>query len=255
MRKVLSFCTLILLLSLNTFAQESTQFLFDQANTLLEEGRYFEALDQYRSIEQKGEVSGALYLNMGITATQIDSNGLAKYYFMKSSGFQTTEDQALEALDYVNSRFSRQSASLPKLPWDKAVDYLKNEVGTSSVFILGFVFILISVSLIFLKWFGVLSLKKHTTLVSTFGALSVLVVVLSFYVDYVEHRYSQAVIINTEIQVKQNPRSDANLVSLAYEGYEITIDNKTSAGNDEWYYIRLGNGQFGWITKTGTKIL
>ena len=252
------FSRLILLLLVFTsgvFARQTSQLLFDQANTSFEEGDYNAAMRQYKAVEQNNEASGALYLNMGITAIQLDSMGLAKYYFLKSAAFETTAEQAREALDYVNSQFSRQSASLPKLPWDKAVDFLKDQVGTSTVFITGFILILISVVLILLKWFRVVTFTRHASLVTAVAISSVLVVVISFYVDYVDHRYSDAVIISIENQVKQQPDDGANLVSLAYEGYSITIDNKITAGNEEWYYIRLGNGQYGWIKKSGAKIL
>ena len=42
---------------------------------------------------------------------------------------------------------------------------------------------------------------------------------------------------------------------MAYEGYDLTIDWKKSKTIENWYYIRLGNGQFGWIKAKGIKIL
>ncbi len=249
----------ILLLGLFLFsgihAQENAQLLFDQANTLLEESDYIEAISMYRSIEQSGTISGALYLNMGIAATQLDSMGLAKYYFLKSSEFTTTADLANEALEYVESQFSRQSARLPKLPWDRAVDWLKDGPGAVSVFIIGFAFIIFAVLLVLLKWMNIVAISKFSAVLSSFSITGILIILLSFYVDYIEQRYSEAVIITSEIQVKQGASESSDLVSLGYEGYEITVDNRTSNSVDGWIYIRLGNGQFGWIETRGVKIL
>ena len=255
MRRVSGILLLLLLSIWGVQAQESAQLLFDQANSHLEENDYPDAMAMYRSIEQSGAVSGALYLNMGIAATQLDSMGLAKYYFMKSLKFPTTVESASEALEYVESQFSRQSAQLPKLPWDRAVDWLKNGPGASTVFLIGFIFICLAVSIVLLKWVDLFSFEKQTSYVTSFTFTGLSIILLSFYVDYIDHRYSEAVIITSEVQVKQAANESADLVSLGYEGYAITVDYNTSKTADGWLYIRLGNGQFGWIKHQGVKIL
>lgn len=256
MRKVTVFLFVIICgFHLDSMARQNAQIMFDQANTLLEENDFMGALDSYRNIVEIGEVSGPLFLNMGIAAMEIDSMGLAKYYFIKASRFSVTEDKALEALEYVSSQFSRQSAILPKLPWDRAVDRLKVEVGATRIFFLGFLMISISVIVIILTWFKKVEIPKKNTIIGTATTLSVLTVILAFYVDYVDQRYKEAVVIAKEIPVRTNPTENADLVSIAYEGYSITIDAFTSENAEEWYYIRLGNGQFGWIKKPGSKLL
>lgn len=245
----------ILLYSPVLKAQESAQLVFDEANTLLQEGDYPEAMDRYRTIHASDQVSGALFLNMGIAATQLDSMGLAKYYFLKAAEFPTTVDQATLGLEYVDSQFSRQSAQLPKLPWDRAIDTLKVGVGSDGVFIIGFVFIVLAMILVLMKWFGMANFKKYRTILALVFSTGVLIVILAFYVDYVDNRYSEAVIVSIEKQVKSGASETSDLVSLAYEGYTVTIDNTASMSHDGWYYIRLGNGQFGWISRSGTRIL
>lgn len=255
MKKLVSSMVLLFLFSFGIHAQHNAQLRFDEANTLLENSKYLDAMNTYRQIAAGNQVSGALFLNMGIASIQLDSLGLAKYYLLKASQFETTKTSATEALEYVESQFSRQSATLPKLPWDKAVDWMKDVPTSGGVFFIGFACILISVSLILMHWFNLFSLKQIGTTVSSFALSSILIVVLAFYVDYVDHRYSEAVIITNEIQVKQKAEDAGDLVSLGYEGYSITIDHKKSDKVAGWLYIRLGNGQFGWIKKGGVKIL
>lgn len=255
MRKILAALFISTLLMVGSEAQQSTQLIFDEANTLLEQSDYSGAMDIYRTIANGEEASGALFLNMGIAATQLDSMGLAKYYFLMAHSFPTTEANAEEALQYVESQFSRQSATLPKLPWDKAVDWLKMKPTSLGVFYIGFSFICIGVIFILLAWFDIFRSKQTSKLIS-FSLLSgLLILLLSFYVDYVDQRYSEGIIVRNEIQVKQKPSDDSDLVSLAYEGYSITIDFNKSEVENDWLYIRLGNGQFGWIENRGIKIL
>jgi len=255
MSRVFYSCFISLLLLVSAQAMQSPQLLFDEANTLLENNEFSDAMAIYRQIENGNQVSGALFLNMGIASTQIDSLGLAKYYFLKATKFETTKESASEALEYVESQFSRQSATLPKLPWDKAVDWMKDELGSSGIFSIGFALILLSVAFILVHWFNLFSLKKISSIVSSLSILGILILILAFYVDYVDHRYSDAVIITNEIQVMQSAEASSDLVSLGYEGYSITIDHNRSNFDTEWIYIRLGNGQFGWIRNNGVKIL
>lgn len=254
MRTLINALLLFVLLSGSAVAQGSPQLMFDQANDLLEEGQYPEAMNMYRQIEHSGVVSGPLFLNMGIAATEIDSMGLAKYYFLRATKFDLTEDEAMDALEYVSAQFSRQSATLPKLPWDKAVDQLKEGPGAEGVFIVGFLLVLIAFTIILLHWFRIFAIKRYTGTIIALIVLSIAVLGLSFYVDYVDQRYSEGVITTRELQVKQRPAEEADLVSLAYEGYSITIDERISRQHEDWIYIRLGNGQYGWIPDRGVKV-
>lgn len=236
-------------------AQNSAQAVFDEANTYFEQGNLAQAMRLYKSIDENGEVSGALYLNMGFTAIQLDSMGLAKYYLKKAAQFSATEQQAQEALNYVTLQFSRHSAKLPKLPWDSAVDWLKTEVTAYGVFIIGFTCMAAGLALLVLSWFSFISIPKKTWLTSTFMILGIFILSISFYVDYIDRRFKEGVVITASERVLQSPDSQSGLVSIAYEGYDITIDNKKSKETGGWLYIRLGNGQYGWIKTDGIKIL
>lgn len=234
-------------------AQQTAQLEFDKANTLLENGDYRGALKSYQSIESQGDVSGPLYLNMGISAVQIDSLGLAKYYFLKTIKYfpeiPETSAQATRALEFVNSQFSRQSATLPKLPWDKAVDWLREVPTSAGVFWLGYSLGIIAIIIVLSNWFHIFSFKKHVPVLLTFSISAVLIIALAFYVSYIDKRYDEAVMVHQEAEVFQNPDETSPVESLAYEGYTLTIDYITSNDNPAWYYVRLGNGQYGWINK------
>lgn len=245
----------VLLLSLPSNARQAVQAKFDLANTMIENGQYNEALHEFRSIENEGFVSGPLYLNMGISALQIDSLGLAKYYLLKAFSFKEVSEESLDALEYVNSQFSRQSATLPKLPWDQAIDWMKTVPKAFGVFLVGYFFAMIGLILLLGRWFGFLSFKKQTQFMAGFIISSFLILILSFYVEYVNQRYDEAILIIQETRVLEQPKDDANLVSMSYEGYSLTVDKKKSTNFDNWYYVRLGNGQFGWIEHKGVIIL
>lgn len=246
---------LMLFASTTSTAQSSPQVKFDSANDRLEEGDYRGALKVYREIESSKNISGPLYLNMGIAAVQIDSLGLAKYYFLHAQKFQSVQPSAEKALDFVNSQFSRQSAKLPKLPWDRAVDLFKVTPGTFGLFIIGYCFLCIALLIIVSGWFKLFTIPKQNNVVISCFFIAVSILSLAYYVDYVDQRYDEAVLIIEQSEVRKTTQENSELVSMAYEGYDLTIDRKTSATKPNYYYIRLGNGQFGWIEAKGIKIL
>lgn len=236
-------------------AQSSPQLHFDEANNFLEEGNYREALKKYRQIEANDHISGELFLNMGIASVQIDSLGLAKFYFLKAKKFESTQLSADKALDFVNSQFSRQSAKLPKLPWDRAVDRFKVSPGTFGIFLIGYSFVCFAILLIIAGWFNWVKVPKQKNIIISCFTIAALIISLAYYVDYVDQRYDEAVLITDQSTVSVSPNGNSELISMAYEGYDLTIDWKKSATHPNWYYIRLGNGQFGWIEAKGIKIL
>lgn len=253
--RVLILLSIFWMCSSYAWAQTNAQLMFDDANTLLEERNFLDALNAYRDIEKTGEVSGSLFLNMGIVSVEIDSLGLAKYYFLKALDFEATFAEANEALTYVDSQFSRKSAILPKLPWDRVIDSLIKGVGAVHVFIWGFIMICLSVLIIIVNWFYPLALPKKNSMFIFIVSLSMLTIMLAFYLDYVDHRYKEGIIIAKEVPVTTQPSEEADILGIAYEGYAITIDTFASEKSEGWYYIRLGNGQFGWIQPQGSKIL
>lgn len=231
------------------------QGAFDQANTLLESGKSMEAMQAYRSIETDGSVSGALYLNMGITAMQLDSLGLSKFYFLKAEQFPSTQTQASEALNYVDSQFSRQSAILPKLPWDRAIDWVNQKLTAFGLFLIGFFFTLAGLTLLYLGWLNKLPLSKTFSTQLTLIILGSSLALLAFYADYVNQRYHEAVLVSSSQRVLELPDDESPLVSIAYEGYDLTVDQWESKEEDGWIYVRLGNGQYGWTKPDGIKVL
>jgi hypothetical protein len=192
---------------------------------------------------------------MGITAMQLDSLGLSKFYFLKAKKFSTTQQQAAEALEYVNSQFSRQSAILPKLPWDRAIDWINNKLSAFGLFLIGFLLTLSGLILLYLGWLDRISLSKTFSTQLTLILVGSSLALGAFYADYVDQRYDEAILISNSQRVLASPDENSVLVSIAYEGYEITLDHWESEKAENWIYVRLGNGQFGWTKPDGIKIL
>lgn len=235
--------------------QSNAQLRFDRANDALEDGNFRQAMDTYLTLERDSTVSGGLFLNMGISYVQLDSLGKAKYYFLKASRFDETKEKATQGLEYVEQRFSRQSAILPKLPWDKAVDWLKINVG--SVTLLGLAILLINLGVVVYvsTWFWTPYERPFQRGGISTASIGIVLLLLSFYVQYVDNRYSEAVMINNQANIVETPSEEAAVVSQAYEGYSFTVDEFQSRDHPGWSYVRMSNGLYGWIPENQIMIL
>lgn len=234
------------------FAQQSR---FDNANQLLEENAYSDAIQEYHSIADDGFESGALWLNMGIAYSQIDSLGMAKYYLLKAKNHKETTTLAVEALNYVNDRFSRQSAVLPPLPWNRLLSYLSNTFGITMIAVTALFFFYLAIAFLIGSWFWNESVKPLRVSFYTSISLALILFLTSWIIHYQNNRFDTAVLVGRESTVYQNPRDDSAVISTAFEGYVLRIDHHRMNNDNGWYYIRLENGMIGWIRENNVKIL
>lgn len=231
------------------------QSRFDEANTLLENGEYSQAIDIYKSINMEGYESGALWLNLGISYTQLDSLGMAKYSFLKASEFPETSERSADALNYVNERFPRQSAVLPQLPWIRFLSSVEQAPGVTALTLIAFFFLYVGTALLIASWFRA-DLRRFFRFSSyiSFGTSALLIILISI-ITYRAERYDSAVMVHRQQAVHQQPVETSAIISTAYEGYMMQVDHKESERAEEWYYIRLENGMYGWIKKDALKLL
>tara|TARA_B100000575_G_scaffold294202_1_gene308618 strand:+ start:37843 stop:38841 length:999 start_codon:yes stop_codon:yes gene_type:complete len=240
------------------------QSSFEEATLDLEQAQYKIALQKFKLIEQSGFYSGGLFLNMAITAVELDSLGLAKFYLQKAVEESTTRAAAIEALAYVESQFSRQAATLPPLPWETALDYIEHNWGGLWLFWSAFAFLCLSVVLLLFYWFGNApnrskkssgKRRESTIIKGSWTSLFLFVASLSLAIgtDYRSEKYKQAVIIAQEVEVRNSPSTSGELMVMGYEGYDCRVDFSIDSIQG-WLFIRLSNGQAGWILEQTLRI-
>lgn len=246
----------LLAFALSTIAQrQNPQLAFDQANKQLQDGNIGTAILMYQKLEKENQVSGALFLNLALSYTQVDSMGKAKYYFLKAKRFDETSERAQNGLKYVETRFSHQSAVLPVLPWEKVLNWLTGNVGSAPLLGIGLLLFNLGAFLYIGSWF----IKRPSRIwprtaiaAACFGAV---IILLGFYTDYRQQRYSKAVMITQKANVVEQPEAGSTLVNQAFEGYEFTVDQTKSSNREKWSYIRMSNGLYGWIPTRKIMIL
>lgn len=238
-----------------TTVTSAQQASFDRATTMLEEQQYSEAIDAYKAIYRDGHVSGALWLNLGVAYARVDSLGKAKFYLMRASEYSETEQIARESLERIESQFSRRSAVLPMLPWDRFFNMLDELFGAAGLMVVGLIILNLTAALLLASWFrpNLKSLFRKLSYVS--AALAVLFIGSSVYLNLQEEWYDVGVTVVDQVSVYDRPTASSPVVSTAYEGYAMRVHTheelppsaSSDAEGDAWSYVRLENGLYGWI--------
>jgi tetratricopeptide (TPR) repeat protein len=240
---------LTLFLSFQAAAAFGQQAAFDRATTLLEEQEYMEAIDHYNKIQQEGDLSGALWLNLGVAYVQLDSLGKAKYYMLKAAEYDETEALAEEALERIENQFSRRSAVLPMLPWDRFFNLLDHYFGSTGLMVIGLLLLNITSGLLLAAWFRPGYKQPLKKLSYASALLTCLFIFFSIFLSLQNSWYDTGVTVEDQATVYDRADINSAVVSTAYEGYTMRVytSEKAPDTDGEWYYVRLENGLYGWV--------
>jgi tetratricopeptide (TPR) repeat protein len=244
MKKIASIFA-ILLVSILTFAGESLDSLFIQANEAYSAGEYEDAYALYTEIKEQGYESPELYFNMGNAAFRSNKLGYSILYYEKALKLDPSNDEAQKNLDFVSIYKEDHLDQVPDFflkTWARTL-YKIFSLSTWSYLAL-LLFILSLLGILVYIFARRLSLKK----VGFFtGLIFMLVFILSLSAAI--HRNSDlrnpesAVIIAPSVVVKSSPSLSGTDLFILHEGSLISIDEAVG----EWIEIRISDGRVGWI--------
>ena len=228
-------------------AQSDAQEQFNQANEALSQGQFSDALSIYETIKASGFESGPLYLNMGITATRLDSLGLAKFYYLNAQRFADVSIAATEALDFVDYELGRRGARLPELAWTRITRQLYFEINHLGFVAVGLIVINFGVLLLVASWLRQSYHKFNQYLGIVLISLGGTVVLITAIISWQSLNYTQGIQIVREAQIHTLPDSQSEIIQTGYEGFQYIVDIEESTSSPDWLYVRLSNGSRGWV--------
>jgi tetratricopeptide (TPR) repeat protein len=217
------------------FAADVSQF--DSANKLYEQGKFSDAAAAYQKIIQSGEVSSAVYFNLGNACFKSSQIGRAIAAYREAEKL-SPRDPDIRA----NLQFARNQVQNPTLPPGRVhlwLDRLTENEWTTLAAIALWV-CLISLTLMQLRPVLKRSLRNL--------ALASGVMAFAFSVCLGAILPSQsnesAVVIGREVSVRSGPLDEAQQAFIVHDGAELPVlDSK-----DDWLQISTGQ-RFGWIKR------
>lgn len=242
----------ILLIS-KGYLHADNNLLFEQANKAYQEQKYEEAIELYLDIVDKGNEGAMLFYNLGNACFKSGENAKALLWYERALRKAPSNEDIKHNIAFVNQHITDKIEVMPDfivVRWWNAISMslTANSWAITSI-ILSF---LVAIGLI------IMLISTRQWLRSSgfvFALLTTIILIFSIIFAHNENiRYKNepvAIIMNSVVNVKSTPNESGSDLFIIHKGLKVTITDSLN----EWYEIKIPNGEKGWITKTSLEII
>ncbi|CDF81093.1 BatE [Formosa agariphila KMM 3901] len=242
---------LMILLSNFTFAQE--QSLFEQGNTLYNEGKYAEAIDKYQAILDSNMQSSEVFFNLGNAHYKLNHVGPSIYYFEKALQLAPRDKEIKNNIAYARNMTIDAIDVVPEVGISKLLKNITNVMSFDGWAITTVILFILFVVLFISYYFAEYTNKKR----AAFSSSIIILIVGCFTLFFAFHNYNQhkkdnpAIIFAQESQVKNEPNLSSPEAFKLHEGTKVQVLDTVN----NWKKIKLSDGKTGWISSADIKVL
>jgi tetratricopeptide (TPR) repeat protein len=249
MRFGISLLALIFIIVLSSLVSaQSAERSFYKANDLYAEGRYDEAIEEYKGLLERGHESGNLYYNLGNSYFKTGRLGEAILYYERSMRLMP-RDGDLES-NYRHARslvkgniYTPSGAWLLKFVYNMFDQFTVNELTVLLSIIYGMIIVVLLIGVFF-------KVKRQVVI-----TISVLTVIFGLALLSLSNKISlldkEAIVTTESAEVKFEPFERATTHFTLYEGMRV----KKILRKDGWFKIERLDGKIGWIKNTALEII
>lgn len=232
-------------------AQNTT--LFEDGNTLYNEGKYGEAIDKYMAVLETGKHSSELYFNLGNAHYKLNNVASSIYYFEKALQLNPNDEDIKNNLAYANNMTIDAIDVVPEVGFSKVIKNTTNTFSFDTWAWVAVVLAILYVSLVLLYYFSYSSGKKRVTFVMSIICLIGVCVTLAFAFNkfQIDKRHNPAIVFAKESQVKTEPNLRSDEAFRLHEGTKVQVLDTVN----NWKEIKLSDGKTGWISSEDIKLL
>ena len=240
-----------LVFGIGFFAQNVA--IFDEANTLYNEGKYAEAIDKYTSILESDVHSAELYFNLGNAYYKLSNVAPSIYFYEKALQLEPNDVDIKNNLAFAKNMTIDAIDVIPETGVSKLIKnttnimsfdvWAKVSVGLVVCFVLLFLF----------YYFSYSTLKKRLSFIGSMAALLLVFISLAFAF----HKYNldkndqPAIVFVQESKVKSEPNTRSEEAFRLHEGTKVQVLDTVK----NWKKIKLPDGKTGWIPENDIKSL
>jgi len=252
--KLLLMTGIIILFSGNMLvSQTQADELFKNGNRLYTEGKYREAIEDYKKVLQLGIESGELYYNLGNAYYKLREIGSSILYYEKAKRYLPDDEDLRNNLTLAHLQVTDRIDPIPEIFYKKFWNNLKDMFVLNSWSRIFFVFwfvtwILVSVIFLTRKRFIRKIVKLVLTFTIVFCFFSSLIVISLIY-DYKGIKH--AVVMTDEVKVYSGPDENETQLFLIHEGTKVRIKRRSV----DWVEVKLANGNVGWILRNKIELI
>lgn len=238
---------LALLLTGGVALGQSPDQLYQEANSLYQEGKIAEARDLYERVLSNGYVSGDLLYNLGNAYYRLGDIGRAVLNYERARRIIPGDEDLRHNLQLANLRVVDRIEATPRLfLWDWWEGIKGAFPAQSAVwFAFGF-FVLLAAAVITIMLVQAYSVRRFALIAAMVTALFLvfsLVLVAQKIAD--EERRDEAVVVSAITTVKNSPDPRSSDAFVLHAGVKVRVIDSVN----DWIQIRLADGKVGWMER------
>ncbi len=256
MKKALIILATILATNIQIFADNNTQIaqaLLDSANNAYAKKQYDIAAQFYKKILELGYEAPEVYYNLGNAYFKQNKITDAIYYYEKALKLAPDDKDIKYNLEFANRYITDKIKPVPEFFLTKAIHktadmFSSNEWAVVSLVAFGMAVLLILVFL-FTKSISVKKVAFYS------GLLGILISASSLYFSKLQYnryeRSNKAIVFAPTVTLKSSPDKDGFDLMIIHEGLKVEVTDSLN----NWYEIKLPDGNKGWTEKQNVRII
>ena len=242
---------LIFLFNLVGFSQNDA--LFEQGNTLYNDGKYAEAIEKYQAILDAKQHSAALYFNLANAHYKLNNIAPSIYYYEKALQLDPNDTDIKNNLAFAKNMTIDAIDIVPEGWVAKLIKNITNSLSFDNWAKLAIVWVFCFVVLFLIYYFAYTTFKKRLAFIASLASLFLLCItlVLAFHSYNLTKKDRPAIIFAQESKVKSEPNSRSEESFRLHEGTKVQILDTVN----NWKKIKLTDGKTGWVSNQDIKAL
>ena len=232
-------------------AQNDT--VFNEGNTLYNQGKYAEAIKKYEALLDKNEHAVALYFNLANAHYKLNNIAPSVYYFEKAKLLSTDDKDIENNLVFAQNMTVDAIDTFPEVGFSRIFKHIVNTFSSDSWAKLAISGILVFVLFFLLYHFtSATSQKRVAFVISVLGFLvAVFSLVIAFQKNNLEIKNNPAIVFAQESRVKADPNNISEEVFRLHEGTKVQV----LESYENWCKIEIADKTTGWIPSEDVKLL
>ncbi|MCF7567339.1 tetratricopeptide repeat protein [Sabulilitoribacter arenilitoris] len=233
------------------FSQNST--LFEEANTLYNQGKYAEAIDKYTAILDTENHSSELYFNLANAHYKLNNIAPSIYYYEKALQLSPNDSEIKNNMAFAKNMTIDAIDVIPETGLSKLIKNITNMMSFDAWAKTSVAFVFCFVVLFLIYYFAYSTLNKRLTFIGSLISLFLLCVSLSFafHKFNIDKNDRPAIIFAQESKIKNEPNSRSEEVFRLHEGTKVQVLDTVN----NWKKIKLDDGKTGWVISEDIKLL
>ncbi len=219
--------------------------LFEKGNIAFEQEQYEAAIGYYERIVQKGYYSSDLYFNLGNSYFKNGNVGKAVLFLERALSIAPDDQAVVRNLNFITEQVKENQFSYSALTVKSSVEKLLRAIYPSFWSIGAILWWSMGFAGVF---FWLRGARKVYRKIGFYTALPAFFLAFIFVgLALVHHKLLNAndfgVIIEEEVALRSAPEKSGKTVKVIHEGWKVELLDSIG----DWKFIRLVNGEDGWI--------